>query len=55
MSKLSIETHTRINGEVKQAQTRLNLLIELKWITVIKYKSHISLIESVKMVNRNSY
>ena len=51
MSKWSIETHTRLIREVKQTQIRLNLLIGLKGIKWIKYKNHITCIESFKMVN----
>ena len=42
MPKWSIETHTRLIREVKQAQVRLNLLTELKGIKGIKYKNRIS-------------
>ena len=55
MSKWSIETHARLIREVKEVQIRLNLLIGLKGIKWIKYKNRISLIESGKAVNRNSY
>ena len=48
---LSKETHTILIREVKKAQIRLNLLIGLKGIKVIKYNNGISCIESVKMVN----
>ena len=51
MSKLCIETHTRLIREVKKAKIRLNLLIGLKGIKGIKYKNRISCIKSVKMEN----
>ena len=38
MPKWSIEIHTRLIREVKQAQIRINLLIGLKRIKGIKYK-----------------
>ena len=46
MPKWTIETHTRLIREVKQAQIRLNLLIGLKGI---KYKKRISRIEIFKV------
>ena len=52
MSKLLIETHTRLIREVKKVQIWLNLLIGLKGIKGTKYKNRISWIESVKVVNR---
>ena len=42
MPKRSIETHTRLIREVKQAQIQLNLLIGLKGIEGSKYKNRIS-------------
>ena len=42
MPKWSIETHTRLIREVKQAQIRLNPLIGLKGIKGTKYKNRIS-------------
>ena len=53
--KWSIETHTRLIGEVKQAQILLNLLIGLKGIKGIKYKNRISWIESFEVIDRNTY
>ena len=38
MPKWSIETHTRLVREVKQAQIRLNLLIELRGLRRLSIK-----------------